>query len=81
MAGVQWSHPALVSLKHIDVKHLFKFKWKLKVHTFVVQSKPECARLIHDEMNMWLLRITKIDLLSCEIPEQQCLCLCHDSTA
>lgn len=56
--------------KYVDVKHLFKFKWNL----CCAESKPECAPLIHDGMNMWLLRIIKLDLFSCAIPELQCLC-------
>lgn len=41
--------------------------------------KPKCVHLIHDRMNMWLLRIINLDLCSCTIPELQCLC--HNFTA
>lgn len=63
--------------KHVDVKHLFNFKWKLKVHTFVMQSQNQSMHVWL--LNMWLLRIIKLDLFSCAIPELQCLC--HNSTA
>lgn len=66
--------------KHVDVKHLFKFKWKLKVYgPLLCRVKPECVCLIHDGKNMWLLRIIKPDFFSCAIPELQCLH--HNSTA